>query len=113
MCEGINGTGPKVITGLTVCLSGQVQLGACIQASGRLDIIDTRLHASRGTVAIKLHKLKNGNDPVVHMRGGSIELEDDARLAAAEGPGVLELHQVAVNGVVKDHRYVFDKDGKK
>lgn len=86
--------------------------GACIQVAGRLEIVDTRLQTSPGTVAIKLHKLKNGNDPVVHMRGGSIEVGDDARLAAAEGPGVLELHQVAVNGVVKDHRYVFDKDGK-
>lgn len=91
---------PKSIGGIT---------GACIEACGRLEIVDTRLHAGPGTVAIKLHKLKNGNDPIVHMRGGSIQLDGDAKAAAGIGPGVLELHQVAVNGVMTDRRYVFEK----
>jgi hypothetical protein len=91
---------PKSIGGIT---------GACIEACGRLEIVDTKLQAGPGTVAIKLHKLKNGNDPIVHMRGGSIQLDGDAKAAVGIGPGVLELHQVAVNGVMTDHRYVFDK----
>jgi hypothetical protein len=43
------------------------------------------------------------------MRGGSIQLDGDAEVALANGAGVLELHQVAVNGVTTDHRYVFEK----
>jgi hypothetical protein len=93
---------PKSIGGIT---------GACIEACGRLEIVDTKLHAGPGTLAIKLHKLKNGNDPIVHMRGGSIQLDGDAKVAGGIGPAVLELHQVAVNGVMTDHRYVFE--GKK
>lgn len=93
---------PKSIGGIT---------GACIEACGRLEIVDTKLQAGPGAVALKLNKLKNGNDPVVRMRGGSIQLDGDAKVAAAIGPGVLELQQVAVNGVLTDKRYVFD--GKK
>jgi hypothetical protein len=82
--------------------------GACIQACGTLEIIDSRLHAGPGTVAIDLHKLPKRNDPVVHMRGGSIQTEGDGKVAAAVGAGVLELHDVVVNGVSTSHRYVFE-----
>ena len=82
--------------------------GACIQACGTLEITDTRLHAGPGTVAIDLHKLPKRNDPVVHMRGGSIQTEGDGKVAAAVGAGVLELHDVLVNGVATSHRYVFE-----
>jgi hypothetical protein len=88
--------------------SGKIK-GACIEASGRLEVIDTKLQAGPGTVAIKLQQPKKGKDPVVHMRGGSIQLDGDAEVALANGAGVLELHQVAVNGVTTDHRYVFEK----
>ena len=94
---------PKSIGGIT---------GACIEACGRLEIVDSKLQAGPGAIAIKLHKLKNGNDPIVHMRGGSIQLDGDAKVAVGIGPGVLELHQVAVNGVMTDHRYVFEEKKK-
>jgi len=97
-CEFRN---PKSIGGIT---------GACIEACGRLEIVDTKLHAGPGTVAIKVHKVKKNDNPIVHMRGGSIQLDGDAKAAVGIGPGVLELHQVAVNGVMTDHRYVFDKE---
>jgi hypothetical protein len=83
--------------------------GACIQAGGRLQIIDTKLHAGPGTAAIQLHKLPKGNVPMVIMQGGSIETEGDAVVAAATDGGVLELHDVMVNGVRSDHRYVFEQ----
>lgn len=91
--------------------SGKIK-GACIEACGKLEIIDTKLQAGPGTVAIKVHKLEKQGDPVVHMRGGAIELDGDATLAAGIGSGILELHQVSVNGVTTDHRYVFGKGDK-
>ena len=92
--------------------SGKIK-GACIEASGRLEVIDTKLQAGPGAVAIKLQEPKKGTaDPVVHVRGGSIQLDGDAELALANGAGVVELHQVAVNGVTTDHRYVFEKKKK-
>jgi hypothetical protein len=88
--------------------SGKIK-GACIESSGRLEIVDTKLQAGPGAVAIKLQPSKKGPDPVVHMRGGSIQLDGDAELTLSNGAGVLELHQVSVNGVLTDHRYVFEK----
>lgn len=86
--------------------------GACIQVGGTLEIIDTALQAGPGTTAIALHKLKTQGDPFVVMRGGSIDLSGDGKVAAAGGDtGVLELHGVKVNGVVTDRRLVFE--GKK
>lgn len=82
--------------------------GACIQASGTLDVIDTNLQAGPGTAAIKLHKLKGQGDPVVRMQGGSIQLDGNAVMVAATSSGVLELRNVMVNGVATDHRYVFE-----
>jgi hypothetical protein len=83
--------------------------GACIQAGGRLQIIDTKLHAGPGTAAINLHQLSKGNPPLVVMQGGSIETEGDGIVVSANGAGVLELHNVMVNGVASDHRYVLEK----
>jgi hypothetical protein len=82
--------------------------GACIQACGTLEITDTKLHAGPGTFAISLHKLDKGNDPVVRMTGGSIQTEGDGAVAGSTSSGVLELHNVMVNGVLTDHRYVFE-----
>jgi len=83
--------------------------GACIQAGGTLEIIDSKLHAGPGTVAIRLHQQKNSNAPFVRMQGGSIDTEGDGAVAGASAAGVLELHNVLVNGVATDHRYVFEK----
>src|SRR5262249_39519316 len=81
--------------------SGKIK-GACIEAVGQVEVIDTKLQAGPGTVAIKLQPSKKGIDPVVRVRGGSIQLDGDAELAFANGAGVVELHQVAVNGVMTD-----------
>jgi hypothetical protein len=83
--------------------------GACIQAGSTLRIIDTKLHAGPGTAAINLHKLEKQKDPLVRMEGGSIETEGDGAVASASSSGVLELHNVLVNGVATNHRYVFEK----
>lgn len=82
--------------------------GACIQVSGSLQIVDTKLQAGPGTSAISVHK-NRATDPVVRMQGGSIQLDGDAQVATASSSGVLELHDVMVNGVATTHRYVFEK----
>lgn len=83
--------------------------GACIQVGGTLQIVDSKLHAGPGTAAITLHQGKNANAPFVQMQGGSIETEGDGVVANSSAAGVLELHNVMVNGVATDHRYVFEK----
>lgn len=83
--------------------------GACIQAGGTLQILDSKLHAGPGTAAISLSHKKDRKGPVVVMRGGSIEIEGDGTVTRANGDGVLELHNVMVNGVPTTKRYVFEK----
>ncbi len=86
--------------------------GACIQAGGTLQIIDSRLHAGPGTVAISLSHKKNKEGPAVVMRGGAITLEGSGAIVHANGDGVLELHEVMVNGVATTKRLVFEKKNK-
>jgi parallel beta-helix repeat protein len=83
--------------------------GACIQAGGTLEIVDTKLQAGAGTAAINLSQKKDRASPMVVMRGGSIDTEGDGTVVHANGGGVLELHDVAVNGVPTTHRYEFKK----
>jgi hypothetical protein len=83
--------------------------GACVQAGGTLQIIDSKLHAGPGTVAIHLSHKKNREGPVVVMRGGSIQLDGNGAVVHANGDGVLELHDVMVNGVATTKRYAFEK----
>ena len=83
--------------------------GACIQAGGTLEIVDTKLQAGPGTVAIALSQKKNGKPPMVVMRGGSIDLEGSGAIAHANANGVLELEDVLVNGVKTTRRLVFEK----
>ena len=83
--------------------------GACIQAGGTLQIVDTKLHAGAGTAAINLSQKKDRAAPMVVMHGGSIETEGDGTVVHANAGGVLELHDVIVNGVPTTHRYVFEK----
>ena len=83
--------------------------GACIQVSGTVQVIDSKLQAGPGTAAFNVHKNSKQYDPFVRMQGGSIRLDGDAVLANASSSGVLELHDVMVNGVATTHRYVFEK----
>jgi hypothetical protein len=84
-------------------------MGACVQAGGTLEIVDTRMHAGPGTVAVSLSHKKNQNPPLVVMRGGSIETAEPDGVAHCNGDGVLEVYDVLVNGKLTTHRYVFEK----
>jgi hypothetical protein len=84
-------------------------MGACVQAGGTLEIVDSRLQAGPGTVAVGLSHKKDRTPPLVIMRGGAIETADDDGVAHCNGDGVLEFHEVMVNGVPTTRRYVFEK----
>jgi hypothetical protein len=84
-------------------------MGACVQAGGTLEIIDTRMQAGPGTVAVSLSNKKNQKPPHVVMRGGSIETTGGGKVAHCNGDGVLEVYDVMVDGKLTTHRYVFKK----
>jgi hypothetical protein len=87
-------------------------MGACIQAGGTLEILDTKLQAGPGTVAVSLSHKKDRKPPLAVMRGGSIETSGDGAVAHCNGDGVLEVYDVMVNGKPTTHRYVFEKKEK-
>ena len=84
-------------------------MGACVQAGGTVEITDTKMQAGPGTVAVSLSHKKDQKPPLVVMRGGSIEISGDGAVAHCNGDGVLEVHDVMVNGKPTTHRYVFEK----
>jgi hypothetical protein len=84
-------------------------MGACVQAGGTLEILDTRMQAGPGTVAVSLSNKKGQKPPLVVMRGGSIETAEPDGIAHCNGDGVLEVYDVMVNGKLTTHRYVFEK----
>jgi hypothetical protein len=87
-------------------------MGACVQVGGTVEIIDTRMQAGPGTVAVSLRYKKDQDPPRVVMRGGSIETSEEEGLAHCNGDGVLEVHDVMINGKRTTHRYVFEKKEK-
>jgi hypothetical protein len=84
-------------------------MGACVQAGGTLEILDTRMQAGPGTVAVSLSNKKGQKPPLVVMRGGSIETAEPDGIAHCNGDGVLEVYDVMVNRKLTTHRYVFEK----
>jgi hypothetical protein len=84
-------------------------MGACVQAGGTLEIVDTKMQVGPGTVAVGLSHKKGKKPPLVVMRGGSIETSGDGAVAHCNGDGVLEVYDVMVNGTLTTHRYVFEK----
>jgi len=77
---------------------------ACVQASGRVEIMDTTMEVGPGTYAIELGESKNENPPAVKMTGGSITIADGGKLVEGRKRGVLELNNVSVNGETKTQR---------
>lgn len=84
--------------------------GACVQASGNLEIVDSTFQAGKGASAIALHMLKGGKPPFVRMSGGSIQLDDGAALATTNGKATLELKDVVVNGETRNGTFELDRN---
>jgi len=76
----------------------------CVQASGRLEIVDTKMEVGPGTCAIELHKLPQQGAPSAKITGGSITIHDGGKLVVGVPGGVLELNNVAINGETKTQR---------
>lgn len=83
--------------------------GCCVQVTGQCEILDTKLQAGDGTFALGLNKLKSGEPPIIRMRGGSIELKGGATLARSNARGMIELHDVAVNGELRNETIEVDE----
>jgi hypothetical protein len=74
----------------------------CVQATGRVRIVDTTMEVGPGTVAIHLHQVPTRGIPTVEIIGGAINLQEGANLMA--GNGVLDLKDVSINGEMKTQR---------
>jgi hypothetical protein len=84
--------------------------GACVQASGTLEITNSKFQAGKGTSAIALHMLGKDKPPHVRIKGGSIQLDDTAALATTNGIATLELQDVSVNGEMRTQVYQLNKN---
>lgn len=73
--------------------------GSCIWCGGKVDLLDTSLQAGSGA-AIFAFGESTSQLPLIRMFGGEIRMDGDAALAV-EQPGILELHEVVVNGTVR------------
>jgi hypothetical protein len=82
--------------------------GACVQTVGRVDVVDCILQAGPGTAIFRIGRAKDGTESVIRVFGGSIRLDGNAALVAGDGPGTVELHDVAVNGALRNRNYAFD-----
>ncbi|MDY0872563.1 hypothetical protein [Dongia rigui] len=82
--------------------------GCCVQVTGQCEIVDTKLQAGDGTFAFGLNKLKSMEPPVIRMHGGAIDLRQGATLAHSNATGVIELHDVAVNGEMRSETITVD-----
>lgn len=84
--------------------------GACVQASGNLEIVNSTFQAGKDTTALALHTLKGGKPPVVRMTGGAVQLDDGAALASANGKATLELSDVVVNGETRSGTFELERE---
>jgi hypothetical protein len=83
--------------------------GACVQALGKVDIHDSKFQASNPKTAVFFFEVKK-QPPVIRVFGGSIEVSGDAVLGAGQPGAILELHDVSVNGTMRNERFVFTGD---
>jgi hypothetical protein len=80
--------------------------GACIQAVGTVDIHDSKFEASAPDTEV--FNLQRKKEPgIIRVFGGSVNVGNGAKLATGQPGGILELHDVAVNGTTRNERYVF------
>jgi hypothetical protein len=83
--------------------------GTCVQAIGSVELHDCEFEVGAGCAAFNFERKKE--TPIIKMFGGSVQLKDGARLAGGQPGGILELHDVSVNGTTRNQRYVItDKD---
>jgi len=82
---------------------------ACLQVVGNVDIYDSHLDAGTGTSALALERRRDAEPALVRIFGGTVQLSDGAKLASGQPGGSLELHDVSVNGTVRNGSYQFNE----
>ena len=81
--------------------------GAGLQAIGTVDIYDSHIEVGADTSAIALERHRNDEPPHVRVFGGSMQLAEGARVAAGQPGSTLELHDVSVNGQMRNGNFTF------
>jgi hypothetical protein len=84
--------------------------GACVQVRGTVDVIDSVFQAGPHTSVFAFNGNREATDRVIRVFGGSVRLDAGAALVAGVVHGKLELHDVAVNGTVRNETH--DYGGK-
>lgn len=82
--------------------------GACVQVLGRVEVVDSILQAGAGTAIFSIAGKNDGGERLIRVFGGSIRMDGNALLVAGDAPGRLELHDVAVNGTLRDGTFASD-----
>jgi hypothetical protein len=82
--------------------------GACVQASGQLEIVNSKFQAGTGASVIALHMLEGGKPPHVRITGGSVQLDGSGALATTNAKGTLELQNVLINGEMRSGTFELD-----
>jgi hypothetical protein len=83
--------------------------GAGMEVEGSVEVHDSQFEAGAGTSAFVVARHGTLEPGMVKMFGGSIQLSDGAKLASGQAGGTLELHDVSVNGTVRNERYLFSE----
>jgi hypothetical protein len=81
--------------------------GAGMEVEGSVEIHDSTFEVGPGTSAFDVARHATLPPGIVKMFGGSIQLADGAKLASGQPGGTLELHDVSVNGKLRNETYVF------
>jgi parallel beta-helix repeat protein len=77
---------------------------ACIEAHGRAELAGCQLQAGQDASVFRFSESAEGA-PLLRVHGGAIRLDGNARLVTGAPSGVVELHDVAVNGEMRSGRY--------
>jgi hypothetical protein len=81
--------------------------GVCIQIGGQADIVDCVLQAGPGTAVFSFNGEPDAANRAIRVFGGSIHLDGDAALVDGPARGTVELHDVVVNGALRNQNYAY------
>jgi len=81
--------------------------GVCVQVGGQADVVDCALQAGPGTAVFSFNGEPDAANRAIRVFGGSIRLDGDAALVDGPARGTVALHDVVVNGSVRNQTYAY------